>query len=192
VHPGAPVCAAALAIAQLEHARGVDLLVAIALGVEATCRLSKAVSVAPAVSDISWYQTGICGGAGAAIAAGTLLRLDRAADEKCDRHRRRAGIGQPDLAGEHDDADAGRATRRSRASRAALLAREGFESPQASIEGTHGFAAVFSKGAHLDAVTVGPRPALRDSREYVQGVSVRRRAASGCRCVLRIARTERF
>jgi len=154
VHPGAPVCAAALAVAQQIDAQGGELLTAIALGVEATCRLSKAISVAPAIGDIAWYQTGITGGTGAAIAAGTLLHLDP------QQMRNAIGIAVAQASGMRIMQGsmtmlmlAGHAAQSG--VRAALLAREGFESPAASLDGPHGFAAVFSKGAHIEALTVG-------------------------------------
>ena len=48
---------------------------AFVVGVEATCRLSKAVSVAPAKGNIAWSQTGIACGIGAALAVARLMRL---------------------------------------------------------------------------------------------------------------------
>ena len=78
VHPSAPVIAAALAVAEHRPVSGPGLLHAFALGVETVCRLSKAVSVPPAVGSIAWSQTGIAGGIGAAVAAGKLLDLDTA------------------------------------------------------------------------------------------------------------------
>ena len=36
------------------------------------CRVSKAVSVAPAKGDIAWSQTGITGGIGAAVSGGSM------------------------------------------------------------------------------------------------------------------------
>src|SRR5271165_5254219 len=48
VHPAGPVATAALALAERRPASGADFLLAFALGVEMTCRLSKAISVRPA------------------------------------------------------------------------------------------------------------------------------------------------
>ena len=78
VHPAGPVAAAALAVAELRPVTGAAFLTAFVLGMEAVCRLSKAVSVAPATGSIAWSQTGIAGGFGAAVAAGRLLGLDTA------------------------------------------------------------------------------------------------------------------
>src|SRR5690606_21372878 len=71
VHPSAPVIAAALALAEQRRASGEAVLHAIAMGLEAACRLSKAISVEPARSHMGWLQTGLAGGVGAAVAAGS-------------------------------------------------------------------------------------------------------------------------
>ena len=70
VHPGGPVLAAVLAVAERQHVSGKEALAAFILGVEVVCRLSKAVSVAPAEGNIAWSQTGICCGVGAAVEIG--------------------------------------------------------------------------------------------------------------------------
>lgn len=76
VHPSGPAASAALAIAEPRHIGGREFLTAFVLGVETICRVSKAISTAPAVENIAWAQTSLCGGFGAAIAAGKLLNLD--------------------------------------------------------------------------------------------------------------------
>ena len=76
VHPAGPVAAAALALAERHPTSGADFLLAFALGIEMTCRLSKAISVPPAKGTVAWSQTGITAGIGAAVAAAKLLRLD--------------------------------------------------------------------------------------------------------------------
>lgn len=75
VHAGGPVGSAMIAYAETEKVSGADFLLAYALGVEVVCRISKAVSVAPAVGPIAWIQTGICGGIGAAAAVAKLMNL---------------------------------------------------------------------------------------------------------------------
>jgi 2-methylcitrate dehydratase PrpD len=76
VHPSGPVMAAVLAVADMRPVTGLEALAAFVLGVEAVCRLSKAISVAPANGDIAWSQTGVTAGIGAALAAARLMRLD--------------------------------------------------------------------------------------------------------------------
>lgn len=76
VHPGGPVAAALLALAETQAVSGAALMRAFILGAELVCRLSMAISVAPAVARREWVQTGVCGGPGAALAAGLLMDLD--------------------------------------------------------------------------------------------------------------------
>ena len=154
VHAGAPVCSAALALAQSADKDGRSLLAAVALGVEATFRLSKAVSVTPAVGNIAWYQTGIAGGVGAAVAASKLLDLP------AEPMRNAIGLAVATASGSRVMQGsmamlmlAGHAAQSGL--RAALLAQQGVESPQASLEGAHGFAAVFSAQPHLPWIDAG-------------------------------------
>jgi len=76
VHPSGPIMAAVLAVAEMQPVTGAEALAAFMLGIEAVCRLSKAISVAPANSDIAWSQTGVTCGIGAALAAARLMQLD--------------------------------------------------------------------------------------------------------------------
>lgn len=75
-HPGAPVMAAALATAQREAADGEALLRAIVAGYEVSNRIAAA--LVPSHYRY-WHTTGTAGALGAAMAAGSLLRLDPAA-----------------------------------------------------------------------------------------------------------------
>lgn len=143
VHPASAIGGAALAVAEANQASGAELLLAFALGVEATCRLSKAISVAPAVADIAWYQTGICSGVGAAIAASKILRLTP------EQIRAAIGIAVSQASGSRIIQGSmcmlllsGHAAQVG--VRAALLAAKGFESLDKSIEGKYGFCEVFS------------------------------------------------
>jgi 2-methylcitrate dehydratase PrpD len=153
VHPAGPVASSALALAELRPANGADFLLAFALGVEMTCRLSKSVSVSPAKGTIAWSQTGIAAGIGAAVAAAKLLRLDAT------RLQYAIGIALSQAAGFRvmhatmvsslmpaQGAQTGL--------RAALLAERGFTASPAALEGRYGFLEVFAEQAH--------RPALAD------------------------------
>lgn len=154
IHPSGPMAAVSLALAERAPVAGADFLLAFALGVEAACRLSKAVSVAPAKGSIAWSQTGIACGVGAALAAGKLLGLDA-------RGLRRAiGIAASQAAGIRAmhgtmctpmmPAHAAQA-----GLRAALLAQAGFTSSETSLEARYGFAECFAETANLAAVTDG-------------------------------------
>jgi 2-methylcitrate dehydratase PrpD len=72
LHPAAPIISAALAVAEREHAQGKAFLLAVALGYDAGLRIGEAVN--PSHYRF-WHPTGTAATFGAAIAAGSLLRL---------------------------------------------------------------------------------------------------------------------
>ena len=72
-HPGIQVVPAAIALAQERGASGADLLLAVALGYEASARVSRAAQVR-----LSIHPHGTYGVMGAAIAAARLKRFDAA------------------------------------------------------------------------------------------------------------------
>jgi 2-methylcitrate dehydratase PrpD len=152
VHPSGPVAAAILAVSERKRVAGREFLLAFALGVEAVCRLSKAISVPPAKGAFVWSQTGITAGIGAAVAAGKLIDLDPS------RMRHAIGIALSQAAGF-------RATFGSMCSslmtahgaqtglRAAILAEKGFTGSEAALEGPHGFLDAFAE--HPDSQALG-------------------------------------
>jgi 2-methylcitrate dehydratase PrpD len=74
VHPSAAIVATALAVGESVDAAGVELLVAVAAGVEIGCRLG---SVAPmAFHKRGLHPTGLLTGFGAAAVAGRMMGLD--------------------------------------------------------------------------------------------------------------------
>ncbi len=152
VHAASPVCAATLAFAQSRGAEGRNFLIAVAAGVEATCRLSKALSVAPAVGNIAWYQTGVTAGVGSAIAAGILLRLNPkqmanaigiAVSQASGTRIMQGSMAMLMLAGHTAQSGI----------RAAILAQNGMEAPATSIEGKYGHAELHSITPHLPWLT---------------------------------------
>lgn len=78
-HPTGPVAAALTAYAEHHPVSGRDFLAALVLGIEIECRLSNALSRAPAEYNVGWYLTGVTGAAGAAAALGKVMGLDRQA-----------------------------------------------------------------------------------------------------------------
>ncbi|HTT05384.1 MAG TPA: MmgE/PrpD family protein [Steroidobacteraceae bacterium] len=74
IHPSAPVAAALFALAESTPMSGEQLLLALVLGVECTCRIGLAVS--PGHYRRGWHISSTCGVFGAAAAAGKALRLD--------------------------------------------------------------------------------------------------------------------
>lgn len=152
VHPSGPVASVVLALSERQPTTGADFLNAFALGIETICRLTKAISVAPARGKLAWVLTPIVGGLGAAAAAGKLLGLDG---------RRLAwaiGIAGSQAAGYRGNhgtmnmplmpAQAARA-----GLEAALLAARGVTSSEHTLETKYGFCEVFSEKPNLAAVT---------------------------------------
>src|SRR5579875_519790 len=74
-HPGSVVVPAALAIAEMTHASGRDLLAAIIAGYQVTTRLGMALGPAEQYAR-GFHPTSTCGVFGAATAAGLLLDFD--------------------------------------------------------------------------------------------------------------------
>jgi 2-methylcitrate dehydratase PrpD len=154
VHPAGPVAAAALALAEKRPTSGADFLLAFALGIEMTCRLSKAISVPPAKGTVAWSQTGIAAGIGAAVAAAKLLNLD------AKRLQYAIGIALSQAAGfrvmhatmvsSFMPAHGGQT-----GLRAALLAERSFTASPAALEGKYGFLEVFGQHAHLPYLADG-------------------------------------
>jgi 2-methylcitrate dehydratase PrpD len=154
VHPSGPVAAAALAISERKRIAGREFLLAFALGVEAVCRLSKAISVPPAKGVFAWSQTGITAGIGAAVAAGKLLELDPS------RMRHAIGIALSQAAGFRGMfgsmcSSFMTAHGAQTGLRAAILAEKGFTSSDAALEGPYGYVDVFAEHPDLPALAEG-------------------------------------
>jgi len=75
LHPGAPIIPAALAVSEREHFDGKSFLLAVVLGYEAALRIGEAVN--PDHYRF-WHPTGTAATFGAAVAAGSLLKLNAA------------------------------------------------------------------------------------------------------------------
>ena len=154
VHPSGPVAAAALAMAELKPVSGKTLLTAFALGVELSCRLCKALTVAPARGSMAWSGTGVTGGFGAAVAASHMLGLE------IDGMRTAIGIALSQAAGfrvMHGSlcTPLMPAQAAQTGLRAALLAQAGFSASAVALEGKFGYLEVFSEQPDLDALTGG-------------------------------------
>ena len=75
LHAAAPIIPAALAVAEREHADGRSFLLAVAVGYEAALRIGEAVN--PSHYRF-WHPTGTAATFGAAVAAGSLMKLNAA------------------------------------------------------------------------------------------------------------------
>jgi 2-methylcitrate dehydratase PrpD len=141
---------AALGVAAIAVS-GEDFLSAYFAGLEVACRLTKAIALPPAEADIGWSIGGIVCGLSSALAAGSLLRLDR------DQLTWALGIAASEAAGtraEHGTMTAalifGQAAQTG--VRSAILAADGFTSSPRSLEGNHGYARMFSKRANVETL----------------------------------------
>jgi len=74
VHPSAMVVPALLAYSEYKPVNGQDLLNAIVLGIEVSCRMGNAVY--PDHYDVGWHITGTAGVIGTAAAVGKLMKLN--------------------------------------------------------------------------------------------------------------------
>jgi 2-methylcitrate dehydratase PrpD len=154
VHPSGPVASAALALTERRPANGANFLLACALGIEFTCRLSKAISVPPAKGTVAWSQTGVAAGIGAAVAAAKLLKLDAT------RLQYAIGIALSQAAGfrvMHATMVSSfmPAQAAQMGLRAAVLAERGFTASPAALEGKYGFLEVFAESPHLPSLVDG-------------------------------------
>jgi 2-methylcitrate dehydratase PrpD len=161
LHPSGPAMSALLALSQIQAMSGAQFIGYFALAMEISCRLADVIASSKDRSWIAWSQTGICCGAGVALAAGKALGLRRQQLEWA------IGIALSQASGTratHGSMSAslifGQAS--SSGLRAALMARDGFTASSGAIEGRFGFAAVFARDADLSPLTdgIGERWAL--------------------------------
>ena len=74
IHPAGPVASAALALAEHTGASGRELIDALVMGIDVSCRVGNAMY--PDHYDRGWHITGSTGTVGAAAACARLLKLD--------------------------------------------------------------------------------------------------------------------
>jgi 2-methylcitrate dehydratase PrpD len=74
IHPAGPVASAVLALAETQRASGRDVLDALVLGIDVSCRIGN--TMYPDHYDRGWHITGSTGMLGAAAACARLLKLD--------------------------------------------------------------------------------------------------------------------
>jgi 2-methylcitrate dehydratase PrpD len=136
IHPGASVLGASLAVADmLGGVSGESLLLAVALGLDVSCRVALASTL-----DRGWHRTAAMGVFGAAAAAGKLMGLDVAQMVNA------LGIAFSQAAGNRQCIVDGALTKRLQAGQAAssgvlaaTLAREGFTGADNIFLGRYGF-----------------------------------------------------
>jgi 2-methylcitrate dehydratase PrpD len=150
IHASSPVASALLAYAGVNEVSGSDLLHAFILGFEVVSRIGNATY--PAHYDAGWHSTGSVGVFGAAVAVGTLLRLD------APRMTFALGLAATQASGLREMFGSmakgfhpGRAAQGGYV--AALLAARGFTSGRLPLEGPRGFAAVTAGKFDLGRIT---------------------------------------
>lgn len=139
MHPGSVVVPAALAAAEAEGADGPALLLAVAAGTEAALRV--ALAAGPEHYSRGFHVTATAGVFGAAVAAGTVLRLDATALLDALGHAASQSGGLvAGLGADSKGFGVGAAARAGLES--AWLARAGLRGPPAPVTGRFGFLAV--------------------------------------------------
>jgi 2-methylcitrate dehydratase PrpD len=150
VHPSAPVVPALLAMAEYRKLSGRDFVNAMVLGIEAECRIARAVT--PAMQDVGWHATGAVGSFGAAVATAKLLSLDQTRMCHAIGLAATQPVGLREMFGSMTKSfHPGRAAQNGML--AALLAEKGYTSSLHGIEAKRGWANVLSTVQHYDAIT---------------------------------------
>jgi 2-methylcitrate dehydratase PrpD len=180
IHPSGPVASAILALSERAPVKGGEFLHAFILGVEAECRIGKAVY--PPHYDVGWHITGTAGIFGAAAAAGRLLGLNE------QQMTWALGIAATQSSGLREmfgtmckPFHPGNAARNGLL--AALLARRDFTSSNQGIEAKRGFANVlstaFTPGAITDRLGEAWEISLNTYKPFACGI-VEHPAIDGC------------
>ena len=141
IHPAGPVASALLALAEVTGASGRELIDALVLGVDVSCRIGNCIY--PDHYDLGWHITGSTGPLGAAAGCARLLKLDER------RTAMALGIAASQPIGMREQFGTmtkpfhpGGAARAGLTS--ALLAKNGFTASPKAIEAPRGFAQVVS------------------------------------------------
>src|SRR4051794_8940674 len=146
MHPGAPVVPGVLALAEARGASGRDVLHALILGIEVSCRVGN--SVMPTHYRRGWHITASCGVFGAAAACARTLGLDAPRTAWALGHASTQSAGLVESLGSMSKSlGVGNSAKHGLAG--ALFAEKGFTAAPRAIDGRYGFAAVTSDSANL-------------------------------------------
>ncbi|CAM4176522.1 2-methylcitrate dehydratase [Bordetella tumbae] len=150
IHPAGPVCSAVFALAEHTGASGRQIVDAVVLGIDVSCRVGN--TIYPQHYDRGWHITGSTGTLGAAAACARLLGLD------VEQTAMALGIAASQPVGLRDQFGTmtkpfhpGGAAKAGLMS--ALLAREGFTASPRAIEAPRGFAQVTSTKYDWNEIT---------------------------------------
>jgi len=148
VHSDICVIPAALAIAEQQGCSGEDLLAAIAVGTDLTCRLGSS-----AVTSSGWFGTSVYGAIGAAAASARLLELDASQTGNAlglaflQSSGSYQSVVERSLSKRHMSGFAARA-----GVFAALLAKAGVDGPTGMFDGKFGLYALYDVGNPGDLI----------------------------------------
>ena len=152
VHPSAPVAPALLALAEYRPFSGQEFVLAMAMGIEAECRIAR--SVVPPHTDIGWHPTGTCGVFGAAVAASKVLHLDETHMAHAIGLAATQPVGIREMFGSMTKSfHPGRAAQSGMLG--AFLAQQGYTSSLHGIEAKRGWANILSAKQDFTAITDG-------------------------------------
>ncbi|HSR13819.1 MAG TPA: MmgE/PrpD family protein [Thermodesulfobacteriota bacterium] len=154
IHPTGVVASAIIALSEHREISGREFLHALILGVEAQCRLARALAMAPAKIDSAWFLTGITGGVGATIAAGRLLGLNEqqmvwaigGAAARASGTRETHGTMAKNLV---------QAWTAQQGLQAAFLARQDFTTSDTILEGPRGIGRLYARDANFEVLVAG-------------------------------------
>jgi 2-methylcitrate dehydratase PrpD len=152
IHATPPLAGALFSLARKRAISGPELLHALLLGMEVTCRLGNAVT--PGHYERGWHITSTCGIFGVAAAASKVLKLSAAQTVSAFGIAATQASGLVEMLGSMARVlNAGFAARNGL--QAALLAAEGFEGPARPLEGLRGFYSVFGGEGDKAVLTAG-------------------------------------
>ena len=152
VHPSAPVVPALLALAEHRPMSGADFVLAMALGIEAECRIAR--SVMPQHQAIGWHPTGTCGVFGSAVATGKAIGLGAVRMAHAIGLAATQPVGIREMFGSMTKSfHPGRAAQSGMLS--AFLAEQGYTSSEQGIEAQRGWANVVSTQQDYTAIAEG-------------------------------------
>ena len=150
IHPAGPVASALLALAEHTGASGREVIDAMVLGIDVSCRIGN--MMYPQHYDRGWHITGSTGTIGAAAACARLMKLD------ADRTQMALGIAASQPIGLREQFGTmtkpfhpGAAARAGLTS--ALLAKHGYTSSKRALEAPRGYAQVVSTKTDWNEIT---------------------------------------
>jgi len=152
IHPAGPVAPAALALAEHLGRSGREVLDALVIGIEVSCRVGNAIY--PEHYDRGWHITGSTGMLGSAAACARLLQLDAARTQMALGIAASQPIGLREQFGTMTKPFHPGAAARA-GLMAALFARHGFTASKRALEAPRGLLQVFSDKFDWSQITDG-------------------------------------